>query len=74
MYQEVNDVGTSYDALVDLFQFIESILRILEIYTRIPQTAAMTDIIFKTMVEFISVLALATKQVKEGQLSESCPH
>ena len=27
-----------------------------------------------TMVEFISVLALATKQVMEGRLSGSCPH
>ena len=66
MYQVVNDVGASYDALVDLFQSIESILRRLDIYTRIPHTTAMTDIILKTMVELISVLALATKRVKEG--------
>jgi hypothetical protein len=30
----------------------------------------MTDIIIKVMVEFLSALALATKQIKQGRFSE----
>jgi hypothetical protein len=41
----------------------------LEIYKTIPPTIAMTDIVVKIMVEVLSVLALATKQIKEGRFS-----
>jgi len=37
----------------------------------IPPTPVMTDIIVKIMVEILSVLALATKQIKEGRFSKS---
>ena len=36
----------------------------------IPPTPMMTDIIVQIMVEVLSVLALATKQVKQGRFSE----
>jgi len=70
--QAVKDVSASYDALVDLFESIGSFLSRLEIYTKIPLTEAMTDIVIKIMVEVLSTLALATKQVNQGRLSESC--
>ena len=71
MNQAVKDVSASYDALVDLFESIESFLARLDIYTKIPLTAAMTDIVIKIMVEVLNTLALATKQVKQGRLRES---
>jgi hypothetical protein len=71
--QSVKDVSASYDALVDLFESIENFLGRLDIYTRIPITTAMTDIIIKIMVEVLATLALATRQVKQGRLSECCP-
>ena len=61
----------SYDALVDLLESIEHFLKRLDIYTRIPATAAMDEIVVKVMVELITTLALATKQVKQGKSSES---
>jgi hypothetical protein len=70
--QAVKDVSESYVALVDLFESIESFLSRLEIYTKIPLTEAMTDIVIKIMVEVLSTLALATKQVTQGRLSEFC--
>jgi hypothetical protein len=45
-------------------------LKRLEIYTTIPLTPMMTDIIIKIMVELLSVLALATKQISQGRFSE----
>ena len=70
--QAVKDVSASYDALVDLFESIGSFLSRLEIYTKIPLTEAMTDIVIKIMVEVLSTLALATKQINQGKLSEFC--
>jgi hypothetical protein len=70
--QAVKDVSASYDALVDLFESIGSFLNRLEIYTKIPLTEAMTDIVIKIMVEVLSTLALATKQLNQGRLSEFC--
>ena len=42
----------------------------LEIYTNIPPTPIMTDMIVKIMVELLLVLGLATKQIKQGRFSE----
>ena len=61
---------SSYDALLDLFECLGNFLKRLEIYTMIPPTPMMTDIIVKIMVELLSVLALATKQISQGRFSE----
>ena len=69
--QAVKDVSTSYDALVDLLESIEHFIIRLDIYTRVPSTGAMTEMIVKIMVELISTLALVTKQIKQKRPSES---
>jgi hypothetical protein len=69
-HQTAIGVSSSYDSLVDLFECLGNFLKRLEIYTAIPVTPLMTDIIVKIMVELLSVLALATKQVQQGRLSE----
>jgi hypothetical protein len=71
LHQAIKDVGTSYDALVDLFESFESFLRRLDIYTKIPSTPVMTEIIVKILVELLSTISLAIKQAKQGRLSES---
>jgi len=43
----------------------------LEIYTEIPPTETMNDMIVKILVELLSTLALTTKETKQGKLSES---
>jgi hypothetical protein len=45
-------------------------LKRLEVYTTIPPTPMMTELIIKIMAELLSVLALATKQIKQGRLSK----
>jgi hypothetical protein len=71
MYQAVKGFNDSYDALVDLLESIEHFLNRLDIYTKIPPTVAMTEIVVKILVELLSTLALATKQIKQGKPSES---
>jgi hypothetical protein len=36
----------------------------------VPPTAAMTDVIVKIMTEVLSILAIATKEIKQGRSSE----
>jgi hypothetical protein len=71
IYQAVKDVSASYDALVDFLESIERFLCRLDIYTKIPPTVAMAEVIVKIMVEILSTLALVTKQVKQKRPSKS---
>jgi hypothetical protein len=59
---------------LDLFECLGNFLKRLEIYTTIPPTSMMTNIIVKIMVELLSVLALATGQIKQGRLSKCIRH
>src|SRR6266850_2124020 len=71
MYQAIQDIGESHDALVDLLEAIESLLDHLHIYTKISPTTAMDEVIVKVMVELLSTLALVTNQINQRQPSES---
>ena len=70
LHQAAAGVSSSYDALVDLFECLGNFLKRLRIYTDIPMTPSMTDIVVKIMVELLSVFALATKQIKQGRFSK----
>ncbi|KAH9988255.1 hypothetical protein BJV74DRAFT_466417 [Russula compacta] len=60
-------VSASYDALVDLFDCVANFLKRLRIYTEITLDPTMTHILVTIMVEVLFVLALATKQIKQGR-------
>jgi hypothetical protein len=63
-------VSASQDKLVELFNQIGYFFRRLEIYTGIPPTIAMTDIIVEIIVRVITILGIATKEMQGGRLSE----
>ena len=71
VHQAVKGTVDSCDALVDLLDSIEHFLNRLDIYTKIPLTVSMTEMVVKILVELLSTLASATKQIKEGKPSES---
>ncbi|KAI9436476.1 hypothetical protein H4582DRAFT_2130027 [Lactarius indigo] len=60
-------VKESQDALVDVFERVENFFKRLETYTEVAPTAAMTDIIVKIMVEVLGILAISTKEIKQGR-------
>jgi hypothetical protein len=64
------DVRASQDTLIDVFERVENFFRRLETYAEVPPTAEMMDIIMKIMVEVLSILAIATKETKQGRMSE----
>jgi hypothetical protein len=56
--------------LATVFERIENFFRRLETYVEVPPTAGMTDIIVKIMVEVLSILSIATKEIKQSRASE----
>jgi hypothetical protein len=70
LWQAASGVTSSYDALLELFERLGYFLKRLEIYMTISLTTTMTDIIVKILVEVLSVLALATKEIKQGRFSK----
>jgi len=68
--QAAKGVTSSWDALIELLESIEHFLNRLDIYTRIPRTPAMDEIVVKIMVELLRTLALATRELKQGRSSE----
>ena len=70
MHQAAKGLNNSYDALLDLLESIEHLLKPLNIYTQIPPTPAMDEMMVKIMVELLSTLSLTTKELKQGRLSE----
>jgi hypothetical protein len=68
--QAVKDVRGSQDTLVDVFERIESFIGRLEIYAEVRPTTEMMETIVLIMVEIISILGIATKEIKEGILSK----
>ena len=71
VYQAAKGMTESYNALLDLLESIDHFLKRLDIYTRIPPKPALDEIVVKIMVELISALALATKELKQGRPSQS---
>ncbi|KAH8976898.1 hypothetical protein EDB92DRAFT_1021904 [Lactarius akahatsu] len=61
------DVVASQDALIDIFERIESFFRRLEEYSEVPTTEAMRDVIVKIMVEVLGIFAVVTKEMKQGR-------
>jgi hypothetical protein len=69
--QAAKDVRAGRETLVDIFERIETFLRRLEIYTGVPPNQEMVDTITTIMVEVLSILAIATKEMKQGRTSKS---
>ncbi|KAH9033931.1 hypothetical protein EDB85DRAFT_2289282 [Lactarius pseudohatsudake] len=56
------------DVLVNLFGRIESFFERLKIYTNVPPSPAVTDELAKIMAEVLSILAIATRGIKEKRI------
>ena len=69
-FQAAKDVWASQDILMDMFERIEMFFRRLEVYTDVPPTTEMIDTIILIMVEVLSILGVATKEIGQGRMSE----
>ena len=57
-------------AIADLFDSIKWFFIRLKIYDKLPLTEEVTGIIVDVMVHVLHVLALLTKEIKQGKISE----
>ncbi len=60
----------SHEALVELFERIESFFKRLAVYTQISLTTEMVGVLVKIVAEVLSILSIATKEVKRKRASE----
>ncbi|KAH9170950.1 hypothetical protein EDB89DRAFT_2243816 [Lactarius sanguifluus] len=58
------DARASHGAIIDLFERIESFFKRLEVYTQISLTTKMAEVLVKIVIELLSILSTATKEVK----------
>jgi len=70
LLQAAKDVGAGQEALINVFIRVQYYFKRLEIYTNVPATDAMRNMMVDIMVEVISFLAIATKEVKRGRASQ----
>lgn len=69
-HQAVQRVRADKGALFDLFDRIENFFRRLEVYVNLPLMEGMTTVIVNVMVEVLLIIALATREIQQGKLSE----
>ena len=62
-------VRTIQSEIIDLFERIENFFTRLGIYIELPPTVEMTDIIVKVMVDVLLIIALVTREIKQGKSS-----
>jgi len=67
--QAVRDTRASHGIIVEIFERMEFFFLRLEIYTEVPPTTEMKEIIIKIMVEVLSILAVATKDINQCRMS-----
>ena len=68
--QAAKDVRASHDTLVDVFERIEMFFRRLQVYAEARPTTEMMDILVQIIVEMLSILGIATKEIKQGRISK----
>jgi hypothetical protein len=67
--QAVRDVRASHSTIIDIFERMECFFLRLEAHIEVQPTIEMGDIIIKIMVEVLSILAIATKEIRQHRLS-----
>ncbi|KAH9989258.1 hypothetical protein BJV77DRAFT_1017913 [Russula vinacea] len=70
LLQAVKDVYADRDALVDIFERIDSFSQRLEFYIEAPLNRGMMDIITRTMVEVFCIMTIVAKEIRQDRMSK----
>ena len=68
--QAAKDVRASQNTVLDIFERIEMFFRRLEIYTEVEPTPEMMEMMAQITVEVLTILGIATKEIRQGRTSE----
>ena len=66
----MRDAATSRKALIDLFGRIHFFVQRLKVYTEVPLTEGLTELLGRIMAQLLFILALSTKMMAEKKMSE----
>jgi len=70
VFQAAKGVRASQDALFDILERIEMFCRRLAVYTEVQATPEMMEMMVQITVEVLSILGIATKEIRQGRASE----
>ena len=68
--QAAKDVRASHNTVLDIIERIEMFFRRLEVYTEVDPTPEMIEMMVQIAVEVLSILGIATKEIKQGRTSK----
>jgi hypothetical protein len=68
--QVAKDVRSNQNILLDIFQRIEMFFGRLEVYIEVEPTPEMMNMMVQITVEVLSILGIATKEIRQGRTSE----
>ena len=68
--QTAKDVRADQETLSEIFERIEAFFGRLDRYTEVAPDQGMVDTITAIMVEVLNILAIATKEIKQGRISK----
>jgi hypothetical protein len=71
VYQAAKGVDNCYGPFINFLESIGNLLARLDVYTRTPPASAIDEILVKVVVEILSTLALATKELQQGWPSKT---
>ena len=69
--QAARDNRASYDIIAGVFENIVYFFRRLALYSEVSLTYEMKSVIAKMLMEVLSILAIAAKEIKQGRMSGS---
>lgn len=64
-------VDSCGDALIDFLESIQRLLKPLDIFIQFQRTPAMDESVVRIMMDLLAILALLTKELKQGRSSKS---
>ena len=69
--QTAKDVRADQETLSEIFERIEAFFGRLDKYTEVVPDQGMVDTITAIMIEVLNILAIATKEIKQGRIGKS---
>ena len=68
--QAAKDVRASHNTVLDIVERIEMFFRRLEVYIEVDPTPEMMEMMAQITAEVLSILGIATKEIKQGRTSK----
>jgi hypothetical protein len=68
--QAAKGVRASQNTVLDIIERIEMFFRRLDVYTEVEPTPEMMEMMVQITTEVLSILGIATKEIKQGRTSK----